>query len=54
LNDRQLAWARPAYSRAPGDVPLLAHRVISLRCGIWSLSKHSGHWSARTNQARFM
>ena len=23
--------------------PLMAHRVISLRCGIWSLPGHSGH-----------
>jgi hypothetical protein len=22
---------------------LMAHRVISLRCGSWSLSGHSGH-----------
>ena len=25
---------------------LVAHRVISLRCGIWSLSGHSGLWQA--------
>ena len=24
-------------------IPLLALRVISLRCGIWSLPGHSGH-----------
>jgi hypothetical protein len=34
--------------------PLLAHRDISLRCRIWSLSGHSGHRVSRTNQARFM
>jgi hypothetical protein len=33
---------------------VLAHRVISLRCRILSLSGHSGHRSSRTNQARFM
>src|SRR5258708_1290732 len=32
----------------------MAHRVISLRCGIWSLSGHSGHRVSRTNQSRFM
>jgi hypothetical protein len=32
----------------------MAHRVISLRCRILSLSGHSGHRSSRTNQARFM
>jgi hypothetical protein len=26
--------------------PQLAHRVISLRCEIWSLSAHSGLWQA--------
>jgi hypothetical protein len=26
--------------------PEVAHRVISLRCGIWSLSGHSGLWQA--------
>jgi hypothetical protein len=26
--------------------PLLARRVISRRCGIWSLPEHSGHWSS--------
>src|SRR6478672_9368208 len=30
--------------------PLPAHRVISLRCRIWSLSEHGGHRSSRTNQ----
>jgi hypothetical protein len=25
---------------------LLAHHVISLRCGIWSLSEQSGLWQA--------
>jgi hypothetical protein len=32
----------------------MAHRDISLRCRIWSLSGHSGHRVSRTNQARFM
>jgi hypothetical protein len=41
-----------ATSRRPN--PVLAHRVISLRCRILSLSGHSGHRSSRTNQARFM
>src|ERR1700680_865260 len=34
--------------------PFVAHRVISLRCGIWSLSEQSGHRLSSTNQARFM
>ena len=33
---------------------ILAHSVISLRCGIWSLSGHSGHRANHSNQARFM
>jgi len=32
-------------------LPVLAHRVISLRCGIWSLSGHIGHRASRSNQA---
>jgi hypothetical protein len=24
----------------------LAHRLISLRCGTWSLPGHGGHWSS--------
>jgi hypothetical protein len=34
--------------------PSLAHSVVSVRCGIWSLSGQSGHRSSRANQARFM
>ena len=30
-------------SERNGDRRLLAHRVVSLRCGRWSLSGHSGH-----------
>jgi hypothetical protein len=26
------------------SLPVLAHRVIPLRCGIWLLPSHSGHW----------
>jgi hypothetical protein len=33
--------------------PKLAHRVISLRCGTWSQSGHSGHRSSLTDQARW-
>jgi hypothetical protein len=32
---------------------LLAHRIISARCGIWSLSRHSRRRSS-PHQARFM
>ena len=31
----------------------MAHRDISLRCGIWSLSGHSGHRSKCADQVRF-
>ena len=34
--------------------PVVAHSVISLRCGIWSLPGHSGHRANHINQARFM
>jgi len=39
LRDNVGAWSvgRPAY---------VAHRVISLRRGIWSLPGHSRHWSS--------
>src|SRR3984893_3972321 len=33
---------------------LLAHRVISQRCGIWSLSGHSGHRPAAIKLLRAM
>ena len=36
------------------DCLVLAHSVISLRCGIWSLSGHSGHRANHSNQAQFM
>jgi hypothetical protein len=37
---------RPTPKFRPGTQCLLpAHRVISLRRGIWSLPGHSGHWS---------
>ncbi len=32
----------------------MAHRDISLRCSVWSLSGHSGHRVSRSNHARFM
>jgi hypothetical protein len=38
----------------PSACQHLAHRVISVRCGIWSLSGQSGHRPSRANQARFM
>ena len=46
-----------ARSRRRGDrmkpLPVLAHRDISLRCGTWSLSGHSGRRLCRTNRAEF-
>ena len=36
------------------DRPQLPHRVVSLRCRIWSLSGHSGHQANRANQVRSM
>src|ERR1700737_4273084 len=43
----------PGAPRLPGarslsnrGMSLVAHRVISLRCGIWLLSGHSGLWRA--------
>ncbi len=38
-----LSFARSVYR--DGLLPM-AFRVISVRCGIWSLSEHSGLWQA--------
>ncbi len=56
------ATAAPAIGKAlPGlirslsdNCPALAHRVIPLRCGIWSLLGYSGHRPGRADQARSM
>src|SRR5438034_1113864 len=32
---------------------LLAHRAMTLRCGIWPPSGHGGHRQSRTDQTRF-
>jgi hypothetical protein len=47
----------PSTDRGECDVlqvPVLAHRDIPPRCGIRSLSAHSGHRSKRLDQVRFM
>ncbi len=54
---QEVVTADPANTEEPHSTPdyefrvaarclLLAHRVISVRCGIWSLSGHSGLWRA--------
>ena len=46
---RIIQWAAKSE-----DFLFMAHRVISVRRGIWLLPGHNGHWSSRTNQAQFM
>jgi len=53
-----LDWAQTLLKKSAtreSDVPAHQHKcVISVRCGIWSLSAQSGHRPSRANQARFM
>src|ERR1700726_1729332 len=37
------SWSFCLATHGPGHTYILAHRVISPRCGIWSLSGHRGH-----------
>ncbi len=60
---RLRSWTGPISSDSDGLTTgrpyelterLLAHRVISLRCGIWSVSGQCGHRSSCRNQPRFI